>query len=136
MRWLSADDPLVAGTDAELAFRIEDSAGGVVALDPYMGMQGHAMLNRDDGGVFMHLHPSGTISMAAQSKLDAASGMSGMQAGRHMAGSASAMSGSDGTIRFPLVVPEPGRYRIWVQVRRGDRVLTGMFDTEITGEAR
>jgi hypothetical protein len=115
MRWLNADDPLVAGTDADLAFSVEDPAGGVVALDPYMGMQGHAMLNRDDGGVFVHLHPSGMISMAAQSKLDAASGMSGMHAGTNMAESASGMSGADGSIRFPFVVPEPGRYRIWVQ---------------------
>jgi hypothetical protein len=134
MRWINADERLEAGTDADLVFRVEDSAGGVVAIDPYMGMGGHAMLNRDDGAVFVHLHPSGMISMAAQSKLDAASGRSDMHAGMDMAESAALMSGSDGTVRFPLVVPEPGRYRIWVQVRRGDRVLTGRFDTEITGQ--
>jgi hypothetical protein len=136
MRWINADEPLAAGSDADLSFRVEDSAGGVVALDPYMGMRGHVMLNRDDGAVFVHLHPSGMISMAAQSTLDAASGMSPMHAGMDMAAPVADMSGSDASIRFPLVVPEAGRYRIWVQVRRGERVLTGKFDAEVTGEVR
>jgi hypothetical protein len=32
-------------------------------------MGGHAMVQRDDGGVFVHLHPMGTVSMAAQERL-------------------------------------------------------------------
>jgi hypothetical protein len=119
LRWLNAGEPLVAGADAELVFRVEDAAGDVVALDPYMGMQGHAMLNREDGDVFVHLHPGGTISMAAYAVL----GDAGMPAGMH--------ADADGAIRFPLVVPEAGRCRIWVQVRRGAEILTGAFDTEI-----
>ena len=145
MRWLNADEPLVAGTDADLVFRVEDPDGDTVALDPYMGMRGHAMLNRTDGEIFIHLHPSGMISMAARTALqgtasgmsgmpagmDMAGGMSGMPAGMDMAGAANRIAGSDGSIRFPLVVPEPGRYRIWVQVRRGEQVLTGSFDALI-----
>jgi hypothetical protein len=132
MRWLNAGGALVAGTDADLVFRVEDTGGDGVVLDPYMGMHGHAMLNRIDGGVFVHLHPAGTISMAAQSTLGASGG--GMSAmGAEMGGSnpADATDGTDNSIRLPLVVPEAGPYRIWVQVRRGDSVLTGSFDTEI-----
>jgi hypothetical protein len=53
--------------------------------------------------------------------------------GAEMGGSnpADATDGTDNSIRLPLVVPEAGPYRIWVQVRRGDSVLTGSFDTEI-----
>jgi hypothetical protein len=57
--------------------------------------------------------------------------MSGMGAETGWSDPAGATDGTDGSIRFPLVVPEAGPYRIWVQVRRGDGVLTGSFDTEI-----
>jgi hypothetical protein len=70
--------------------------------------------------------------MAAQSTLGAAEGgMSGMGAAMDGSHPADATNGTDGSIRFPLVVPEAGPYRIWVQVRRGDSVLTGSFDTEV-----
>jgi hypothetical protein len=135
MRWLNADEPLAAGRDADLVIRVEDVEGRVVALDPYMGMQGHAMLSRTDGEVFVHLHPSGMISMAAQSVLNTAgTGMSGTHDGMDMSASANVIAGGDGTIRFPFVVPAAGRYRIWIQVRRGDSILTGSFDTEIVDE--
>jgi hypothetical protein len=135
MRWLNAGEALAAGRDADLVIRVENVEGGVVALDPYMGMQGHAMLRRTDGEVFVHLHPSGMISMAAQSVLNTAgTGMSGMPEAMDMSAAANVIAGGDGTIRFPLVVPAAGSYRIWVQVRRGDSILTGSFDTVIVDE--
>jgi hypothetical protein len=75
------------------------------------------------------------ISMAAQSVLNTAgTGMSGTHDGMDMSASANVIAGGDGTIRFPFVVPAAGRYRIWIQVRRGDSILTGSFDTEIVDE--
>jgi hypothetical protein len=37
-----------------------------------MGMLGHAAVTNADGSVFAHLHPSGSISMAALQKIEGA----------------------------------------------------------------
>jgi hypothetical protein len=37
-----------------------------------------------------------------------------------------------GTISFPYEFPKPGRYRLWVQVKTGGKVQTGVFDTEVS----
>jgi hypothetical protein len=36
-----------------------------------------------------------------------------------------------GDISFPYEFPKAGRYRVWVQVKPADRVLTGVFDVEV-----
>ncbi len=58
--------PLVVNEDAGLRFRLRGPDDRPAALEPYMGMAGHLLLTRPDGTVFVHLHPAGTISMAAQ----------------------------------------------------------------------
>jgi hypothetical protein len=95
-----------------------------------MGMLSHAAITRDDGDVFVHLHPMGSINMAAQQafekKLPASVG-AGMDHGAH---AAHAHHGPT-VVSFPYEFPQPGRYRIWVQVKSRGRVLTGVFDTEV-----
>ena len=34
-------------------------------LEPYMGMAAHAEIIRSDASVFAHVHPAGSVSMAA-----------------------------------------------------------------------
>lgn len=53
----------------QLQFAIADEEGRPARLEPYLGMSGHAALVREDGQVYMHLHPVGTYSMAAESSL-------------------------------------------------------------------
>jgi hypothetical protein len=130
VRWTNAGTPLVAGRDGEPRFEVTDSLGARVSIEPYMGMQGHAMLARADGQVFMHLHPAGTISVAAQKALSAAAETSG--GSRHHAMAEPAIDGEgSGVVGFPLVIPRPGRYRLWVQVKLGGEVRTAAFEAAV-----
>ena len=129
-------EPLAVDREATLRFEVRAPDGRPAALEPYMGMRSHAIITRDDGQVFVHLHPMGSISMAAQAAFERrereegtagtagtpGTGMAGMDHGAH--------GGSEaGVVSFPYAFPQPGRYRIWVQVKSGGRVLTGVFDT-------
>jgi hypothetical protein len=157
MTWLRPVAPRpIAGRDAALRFAVRTPDGRPVPLEPYMGMLGHAVVCRDDGQVFVHLHPQGTISMTAQALLagrvrllDAkspnqvlGSGPASAGPGRStnhstmnmtsMAGGAGEGAGEGGgEVSFPYEFPEPGRYRIWVQVKTAGQVLTGVFDVEV-----
>jgi hypothetical protein len=37
----------------------------------------------------------------------------------------------NGSVAFPYAFPKPGRYRIWVQVKHGAKILTGAFDADV-----
>ncbi len=117
------DGELVADRDTALRFAAFDAAGAPLPLEPYMGMFGHAALRRSDGTVFTHLHPAGSISMAAAEML------------ARRDGTASPMPLASASIahevEFPYAFPRAGEYRMWVQVRSGGRVLTGVFDVEV-----
>ena len=134
------------GAPAPLTFSVRESDGSPGSIEPYLGMAAHAVVARDDGGVFIHLHPMGTISAASQATFqirqqgDTATGTIGSK----IAASDAAMLAMPHALRgsrvsFPYAFPKPGRYRIWVQVKRKGRVETAAFDAEvraITGTRR
>jgi hypothetical protein len=43
---------------------------------------------------------------------------------------------ADDFISFPYEFPQAGVYRIWVQVKIGGRIMTGVFDTEVAQRER
>lgn len=117
--WERGQAPIAAGVERDLRFSVQDGAGAVLTVDPYMGMAAHLAIASFDGAVFAHLHPSGSISMAAMQRFAGASAVD--------AHAAHAMP-LDSRVTIPYAFPKAGAYRLFVQVRRGDKVLTGAFD--------
>jgi hypothetical protein len=115
------DGPIVAKEEAGLRFELKRAPGDTASLQTYLGMPGHAVVVRDDGRVFIHLHPMGTISPAAQARLSPSSGM-------HFAAHSS--QPLTDSLYFPYAFPEPGRYTVWVQLKRNGRILTGAFSAD------
>jgi len=136
MTWERDSTPLVAGRDLDLRFTVTAPDGRPAVLEAYMGMASHAVIARDDGAVFVHLHPAGTIAMASQLAFtlrqpgDTVRGRLGARITDAEQGSMEhgAVASS---ISLPYAFPQPGSYRLWVQVKRNGRILTGAFDAEV-----
>jgi hypothetical protein len=144
MMWEAGDGPLVAGREIELRFTVRAPDGSPARLEPYMGMPAHAVVTRDDGAVFVHLHPMGTVSMAAHQLFEqrARGDTVRNERGELVIRDAHAShppqpshAARAAVVTFPYEFPQPGSYRVWVQVRREGRVLTGVFAAEV-GETR
>lgn len=127
MDWPDYFKPLHAKEATWFRFRVEDKDGKPATdLEPFMGMAGHAVFMSNDGKVFAHVHPAGSVSMAAvsltgdspaQSRSDAMPGM------RHEAPSAE--------VSFPYGFPQRGDYHVFVQVKRSGRVETAAFKAHV-----
>lgn len=136
--WEGKPASLRALDDAGLTFVVRELGGQVARLTPYLGMPGHAVVYRTDGQVYIHLHPNGTISMAAQQALGgrrATDTVPGMLAQRLTAAAMTMAHANqpmfDGRLTFPYAFPQPGSYRVWVQVKRGAQVATAPFDVVV-----
>lgn len=123
--------PLRAGEDVSLGFALRDAAGQPVIPDAYMGMLGHAAIRRADGTVFAHIHPAGTISMASEAYFVKAAAKQTGALAPGAQGLPVEYCGPGGEITFPYLFPQPGPYRIWVQMKKGEKVVTGAFDVEV-----
>ncbi len=116
---------LVENRETSLRFQVLAADGQPATLQHYMGMLGHAVVRREGGEVFTHLHPIGTISMAAQELFTRREGLPTTNSLRTKA--PTAMS----EVSFPYAFPRAGDYRLWAQVRIKGRVLTGVFDVQV-----
>jgi hypothetical protein len=121
IEWLRDARPLVTRRLTMFTFRVEDSAGQPARdLELYMGMPGHAVFIRRDRQVFAHVHPWGSASMAAMA-------IAAPPSSAHIHQDAALPA----TVSFPYGFPEPGHYKIFVQVKRSGRVETGAFDAHV-----
>jgi hypothetical protein len=123
--------------DAEtsLKFRFTAPDGKTLAIEPYMGMMGHAAVRHRDGTVFAHLHPSGSFSMASQqyflSRDSKASDLGATLSATNHPLTNHVITEAEGTVSFPYAFPKAGPYQIWVQVRSHGIVFTKAFDLEV-----
>ncbi|MEO8450613.1 MAG: hypothetical protein ABI647_12515 [Gemmatimonadota bacterium] len=136
LTWEAKPPKLAVDTDAGLTFVFRTPDGAVAPLEPYLGMVGHAVVERNDGSVYVHLHPGGTTSMAAQQALGSrqrTDTVPGMLAARIAADSSAHMGPHTfaGRFSFPYAFPKAGTYRVWVQVRHGGVILTAPFRVDV-----
>ncbi len=124
--WLRGPAPIVEKEDRVLTFTAQDAAGARLALEPYMGMLAHVAVAHEDGSVFAHLHPAGSISMAALQKFvdKAGPNVTAVDHSAHVTPAPSDLS-------IPYAFPKAGRYHIWVQMKHGGREMTAAFDATV-----
>jgi hypothetical protein len=125
---------LTANVGYNFRYRLLDAAGQPATdVRPYLGMAGHAAFVKTDGTVFAHTHPEGSAAM--QAMMLANGGSDEMAPNESMgdmdkAGSASAEN-IPPVVEFPYGFPSPGRYRIFIQMKHGNTVETGVFDADV-----
>jgi hypothetical protein len=128
MIWDHDSAPIRARQPLWFRFRVEDQQGRPATdLEPYMGMAGHAEFISFDRSVFAHVHPEGSVAMAAVAlanpspeKPDAMAGMAQLSTMK-----------MPSEVSFPYGFPKPGDYRMFVQIKRAGRVETGIFDVKV-----
>jgi hypothetical protein len=144
MIWERGTAPFTANHFVWLRFRLETPEGKPVSdSEPYMGMAGHAEIVNSDRSVFAHIHPDGSVAMAAleltQKTSTQGNAGANAQAGTNAGGmSGTGMSGMDmsmdprsAQVSFPYGFPKAGEYRLFVQMKRGGTIETGVFDTQV-----
>jgi hypothetical protein len=98
-------DGLVAGRDEKLLYHVVDAKTGrpVTNLEPYLAAYGHTLVLSEDTMEYVHAHP---VELLPE-KIETAAG------------------GPD--LTFKALLPKPGRYRLWTQLKRGGVVTTARF---------
>ncbi|HEV7966061.1 MAG TPA: hypothetical protein VGP19_00745 [Candidatus Acidoferrales bacterium] len=138
--WQRPVGPLHANAPLDFTFAVQDQDGRPVQdMEPYMGMAGHAEFVRSDLSVFAHVHPAGSVSMAALELAQDGMANAAESAPKPMSTPMTApmpMPMAEAgpispEVRFPYGFPQPGDYRIFVQIKRAGRVETGVFDAHV-----
>jgi hypothetical protein len=118
MVWVNGGEPIKARVATRFVFRVTDATGKPAGdMQLYMGMVGHAEFVSADATVFAHVHPDGSVPMAAL--------MLTKVPMEHAHGEIPA------EVSFPYGFPKPGRYRIFVQMQRKGHPETGVFDVQV-----
>ncbi len=133
MVWERGTAPLVANHFIWLRFRLETPSGKpVMDMEPYMGMAGHAEIVRSDRSVFAHIHPDGSVAMAALELAQRNPSTRAAEAATDLFMNMDMrVEPAAAEVSFPYGFPKAGEYRIFVQVKRGGQIETGAFDADV-----
>jgi hypothetical protein len=152
---------LMAGKVYDLKFSVLAPDGKPAELQTYLGMMGHAAVIKDDASVYIHLHPNGTYSSTAvqvlQKRIDETSNkrpnmnnvkqfrdsidniliklqtMTEAERDKLLMGNMKHENNEhhSGQVTFPYAFPKTGHYRVWLQIKREGKILTGVFDANV-----
>ncbi len=106
-------DGLAAGRDEKLRYHIVDRQSGepVTDLEPYLAAFGHTLVLSENSLHYVHAHPVEWLPDGPQP----------------------ARGGPD--LTFKALLPRPGRYRVWTQLKRHGVVSTVAFTVEVAAPA-
>lgn len=97
----------------------------------YMGMLGHAAFMKSDGTVFAHIHPTGSMAMAAYMMANPQASMRSDTSINGMSNTQMNSAALPNVVTFPYGFPSAGYYRIFIQMKHGSTVETGIFDAVV-----
>lgn len=126
------ETPWRAGRAVSLRFRVLDGDGNPAPnLKPYLGMPAHLAIVRSDFQVFAHIHPSGSISMAAFEL--AQKNLLSLNPNVIPSGNSMDMEKSEirSEFQFPFGFPQAGTYRMLLQFRTLTGVESASFVQEV-----
>ena len=107
-----------------LRFRLLDARGQPAGdMQPYLGMAGHAAFVKTDWSTFAHTHPEGSAAMPAMMLANSDMPM--------RVETAAPAAPPSSIVEFPYGFPSPGRYRLFIQMKHGSTVETGVFDADV-----
>ena len=95
---------LVAGRDERLVYRLTEAPSGspIADIEPYLGAWGHTLIMSEDTLHLVHAHPVESLPQ-----------------------NAGATGGPE--LTFKALLPAPGRYRVWTQLKRRGELTTVAF---------
>ena len=107
---------LVAGREETLRYQLEDARTGapVTDLEPYLGAFGHALVISADTMHYVHAHPTELLPHVGADEVPP----------------------GGPALTFKALLPKPGAYRIWTQIKRRGQVSTVQFTVNADSPTR
>lgn len=128
------DKPAEINTNTGYSFRftlLDPTGKPATDMQPYLGMAGHAAFVKTDATAFAHTHPDGSAAMPAVMMANPGDSMGAPAAAMSDMPGMSMPAAMSPTVSFPYGFPSSGRYRIFIQMKHGSTVETGVFDADV-----